>query len=71
MKKKGLVVLALIAVYLLCFGGYALTVEGPAVKDTLEVVSIQDGDSDASVSPLSTIIPYPPPDPPPEPPTKK
>lgn len=70
MKKRGLVVLALLAVYVLCFGGYALTVEGPAVKDTLEVVSIQDGDTDATVSPLSTIVPYPPPKPPAEPPKK-
>jgi hypothetical protein len=70
MKKKGLIVLALLAVYVLSFGGYALTVESSAVMDTLEVVSIQTSDSGAPVSPLSTIIPYPPPKPPPTPPGK-
>jgi hypothetical protein len=64
MKKKGVVVLALLAVYLLAFGGMALTVASSDVKSTLEVVSIQNGDPNA---PLTTIIPYPPPPPPPPP----
>ena len=64
MKKKGLVALALLAVYVLCFGGYALTVESTAVMDTLEVVSIDHGDTSPPDSPLTTIIPYPPPKPP-------
>ena len=66
MKKKGLIVLILVAVYVLSFGGYALTVETSAVKDTLEGVSIQMTDAGSSVSPLTTIVPYPPP-----PPSKK
>ena len=69
MKKKGLIVLALLVVYVLCFGGYALTVENPTVTQTLEVVKIQ-GSDDAQVTPLSTIIPYPPPKPPATPPKK-
>jgi len=70
MKKKGLIALMLVAVYVLSFGGYALTVETSAVKDTLEVVSLQGADPGSPVSPLTTIIPYPPPPPPPQPPSK-
>ena len=66
MKKKGLIVLILVAVYVLCFGGYALTVETSAVTDTLEGVSIQI-DTGTPVSPLTTIVPYPPPPPYPKP----
>ena len=63
MKKKGLIALALIAVYLLSFGGYALTVDSAAVKDTLKVVSLE-GTTRPQDPPLSTIIPDPPPTPP-------
>jgi hypothetical protein len=70
MQKKGLIALALLAVYFLAFGGYALTVETSAVMDTLEVVNIQHSDSDSAEPPLSTIIPYPPPPPPPVKPDK-
>jgi len=70
MKKKGLIALMLVAVYVLSFGGYALTVETSAVKDTLEVVSIQTADPGNTAPPLTTIIPYPPPPPPPQPPSK-
>jgi hypothetical protein len=64
MKKKGLIVLTLLAVYVLSFGGIALTVASSDVTNTLSVVSIQSGDPTA---PLTTIIPFPPPPPPPKP----
>ena len=64
MKKKGFIVLTLLAVYVLSFGGIALTVASSDVTGTLEIVSIQSSDP---TSPLTSIIPFPPPPPPPKP----